>query len=348
VYGFQVTAPKSPLARSEPCLNERGSSSRTARAKPSLGWWVFLVLLSACSSSDRPARSGLGLAGGTGGTLSSALGGSTPAAQGGTEGNAGEAPLSTGGSPEVDADGMGGEADAGADVPVEAPPTAGDCVADPLQAPSGGECIKTGDPGYACNPVSGTPCDVLGGETCEYDGAGFTCQAIGETAQACRPCRLGLAPSCAANFTCRGTLHRCSRYCCGDLDCGPGVPCVLQPPSKVGICQALSNRALQDFGWDLVSPDAGPDASPDSNVDAESTDADDAADEDTGLPPVDCPSCSGQSCQDRERACANDASCASCLGSETVPVECYALVTWQSLLACRCAYCETLCPDSCL
>jgi hypothetical protein len=283
--------------------------------------------------------------------MPSASGGSAPAARGGTEAKAGEAPVSAGGSPEFDDAAAGGEGDAGADVPLQPPPTAGDCIADPLMAPSGGECITTDDPGYACNPVTGTPCDVLGGETCEYDGSGFSCQAIAEAAQACRPCRLGMEPSCTVNFTCRGTLYRCSRYCCGDADCGPGVPCVLQPPSKVGICQALSSRALQDFGWNLPPADAGSDASSDSDLDAEPTDDagdEDASDEDAGLLPVDCSTCSGQSCQDRERACGDDASCAVCLGSDPVPLGCLALVVWQSLLACRCAHCDALCLDSCL
>ena len=220
------------------------------------GWWALLVALAmSCGSSDQPDRPRLYTtdAGANGGSSSGGGG------AGATE-DAGLAGTITGGSPADVTTGGGGNAvdDAGADVPAEAQPVSDGCFADPAVPPSGGQCVPLGNPGYDCNPVSVQPCNVTGGETCEFDGAGFTCQALPADVPAeCLPCDLSVSASCLAGFTCRGTLSRCTRYCCGDEDCGTGTHCTLQPPSAVGICQTTSGNALSSFGWNLPTTDGG-------------------------------------------------------------------------------------------
>ncbi len=277
-------------------------------------WFLLLALVPACGGDDRPPG----------------FSGRTPPV-----GGAGGAVEAGAGGEVVLAAGMGGTDtfDAGSDAPE---PDAGhECIVDPLVAPGLGACVRVGDPGYACNPVTGAPCNTAGSETCEYDGAGFSCQPLpADAAQGCRTCD-PMATSCAVGFTCRGTLYRCTRYCCDDGDCGSGAACIAQPPTMLGICQAPSNQALADFGWNLPRPDGGGDAGrSDAGSDAPV--------------PTDCEGCTALRCSDQREACEVDAACAACLGSASPADTCPGLMPWQLLLACRCLNCPALCPGSCL
>jgi hypothetical protein len=300
-----------------------------------LGWWALLVAVAtACGSSDQPGRASSRTpdAAADIGSSDGGRGGG-----GGTDGEVGAAGTITAGGPADAATGGNGNAvnDAGSDVPAEGHPVSGDCVADPAVAPSGGQCVPLGNPGYACNPVTAEPCDVTGGQTCEYDGAGFVCQPLPtDVPAACLPCDYGASASCAAGLPCRGSLSRCTRYCCGDQDCGTGTHCTAQPPSAVGICQTTSGTALNSFGWNLPPPvDGGPDAAADATDD---------------VAPPDCAGCSERFCPDRVQACAGDAACAVCLASTAPADSCYTLSAWAVLLFCRCQSCSDLCPGSCL
>jgi hypothetical protein len=321
-----------------------GVKARAARIlRPQAGRACFaaiLALVTSCASNDQPSRARARPPdAGTAAGGSVATGGS--GGEGGSSDQAGQGGVETGGSPDDAATGGSTNpvSDAGADVPADANPVSGDCVADPSVPPSDGQCVTLGNPGYACNPVTSEPCNVVGGETCEFDGAGFTCQTLPSNPYLeCLPCDVMLSASCLAGFTCRGSMARCTRYCCSDQDCGTGVHCTPQPPSTVGICQTSSGNALRDFGWNFPPPvDGGSDAG---------ADAADAADD--VPPPIDCTSCSAQFCSDRVQACSADSACAACLASASPADDCRMLSAWTVLLFCRCQSCADLCAGSCL
>jgi hypothetical protein len=122
------------------------------------------------------------------------------------------------------------------------------CVPDPPPQPGSGACVTVGDAGFACNPVSQQGCDTAAGESCDYAKEGaFRCFAPPNDAAACAPCRNGTGPYCAPGYSCNAGLGRCTRYCCSDADCGGGA-CVLQPPTGLGICQAIRGDLLAAFG----------------------------------------------------------------------------------------------------
>jgi hypothetical protein len=286
-------------------------------------FFLALAIVPACGGDDRP----------------SGFSGRTPPAGGGQAGAGGMTEGGAGGQVAPKAGMSGADAfDASSDAPE---PDAGhECIVDPLVAPSSGACVRVGDPGYACNPVTGVACNTAASETCEYDGAGFSCQALpADAAQGCRTCD-PVATSCDVGFTCRGTRYRCTRYCCDDRDCGSGAICVAQPPTTLGICQAISDQALADFGWNLPRPDGGGEAG---------TDADGGSDAGADAPPPsDCAGCTALDCPDQLQACQGDLACAACLGSVSPADTCPGLMPWQLLLACRCSNCGALCPGSCL
>jgi uncharacterized membrane protein YgcG len=100
-----------------------------------------------------------------------------------------------------------------------------------------------------CNPLTNEGC--VDAEVCDFSASAgvFRCFPSGST-ELCGACSEGLlGPFCAAGSTCRGGLGRCTRFCCGDEDCGGGEgACVAEPPSPLGICQAVSATRLSTFG----------------------------------------------------------------------------------------------------
>jgi hypothetical protein len=91
-----------------------------------------------------------------------------------------------------------------------------------------------------CDPVTGWPCAVDQGETCEFSNAAgfFGCSAAGPGGfcDACDAKENG----CGVGFTCNRIW--CERYCCADSDCGSGT-CSLnaygQPNiAAIGYCGA--------------------------------------------------------------------------------------------------------------
>ncbi len=102
-----------------------------------------------------------------------------------------------------------------------------------------GACITVGDGGSACNPVTGTPCALDAGETCDYQGNGFHCYAPppANTAAVCNACDNANGPACAPGNTCVPVADgsACARFCCVDSECGGGH-CDVPAGEAVGIC----------------------------------------------------------------------------------------------------------------
>jgi hypothetical protein len=78
-----------------------------------------------------------------------------------------------------------------------------------------------------CDPFTGVPCDVDGGEACDIDWSGFTCFPGPSGATLCDPCGVdapdgGAADWCDVGMTCVDS-NRCAAFCCDDGDCGSGV-----------------------------------------------------------------------------------------------------------------------------
>ena len=98
--------------------------------------------------------------------------------------------------------------------------------------PSGGKCITVDATTVKCNPVTGSPCNVASGETCDADGdTGFSCYPGQNEAKACEACGVAM---CGVGTTCmNGT---CVSYCCTNGDCGSGVTCMKILESDVGVC----------------------------------------------------------------------------------------------------------------
>jgi hypothetical protein len=114
----------------------------------------------------------------------------------------------------------------------------------PVIAPSGGSCVTvaTGSE-YTCNPVTGAPCDIANGETCDFDGTAFSCLPPPNDVSLCGDCS-GLGEYCAPTLTCivLGNGDQCARYCCNDADCAGGKCEGLTDPLhagkvfKAGVC----------------------------------------------------------------------------------------------------------------
>ncbi len=109
----------------------------------------------------------------------------------------------------------------------------------PAEAGSGACVTTVGDGGYACNPVTGAPCALDAGETCDYQGDGFHCYAAppANTAVVCSACDDTIGPACAPGNTCVPVDggSACARFCCVDGECGSGH-CNVPAGQVVGIC----------------------------------------------------------------------------------------------------------------
>jgi hypothetical protein len=107
----------------------------------------------------------------------------------------------------------------------------------PTSAPSSGVCF--GNIG-TCNPVTGAPCAIEEGESCDLGANGFACFKVSNAAALCQACDDVSGTLCGPTLTCIAS-HVCARYCCHDEDCGSGhcdrSIAVLQA-GDVGVCTA--------------------------------------------------------------------------------------------------------------
>lgn len=96
-----------------------------------------------------------------------------------------------------------------------------------------------------CDPVTGFPCDVEAGETCDFEvmlGA-YSCFEAPNDGVFCGGCDAELGEFCGAGTTCNFDFLRCENYCCDDSDCSTGV-CLRNPfgledgdeAALVGVC----------------------------------------------------------------------------------------------------------------
>ena len=112
---------------------------------------------------------------------------------------------------------------------------------------SEGACAVDAGPRIRCNPLTNGNC--VDGAVCDFSVSTgeFRCLSSGK-APLCGRCGEGAeGPICAAGTTCRGGAGVCARFCCTHADCGAGS-CIPQPPSPVGICDAVGVDRLRTFG----------------------------------------------------------------------------------------------------
>ncbi|MBI5536439.1 MAG: hypothetical protein HY898_27200 [Deltaproteobacteria bacterium] len=217
---------------------------------------LALLLTASCSSSDKPPASpGIpdGGSGGTGGTKPDASNDS--GGKGGTSGQGGT-------TQDGDVPDNGLDSEPEADATKDGPTT--QCVPDPVAKNGDGYCVTIDGDGYQCNPITSEPCNISAGETCEFDGARFTCvNTVVSGGAPCAVCGVPGSEYCTPGFTCKGLDGLCTRYCCDDYQCAFGTFCIKQLPTSLGICQAKNDQILKDFAG--VPYDAGPG---DANVDS--------------------------------------------------------------------------------
>jgi hypothetical protein len=196
---------------------------------------VFSVLggaLVSCSDDDDMGTPGPSDA--TGGAADAGA----PATTGGTRPTTGGGPATTGGVGVSGGEGgaqstTGGATDGGTNSTAG---EAGDSSAPGGSGGSGGSgedfpssCGKI--LGFSeCDPVSGFPCDVAAGDTCDFEvmlGA-YVCFPGPNDAEFCGGCDPELEQFCGAGTTCNFDYPRCDHYCCDDSDCASGT-CVRNP-----------------------------------------------------------------------------------------------------------------------
>ena len=113
-------------------------------------------------------------------------------------------------------------------------------------------CRQDIRPAVRCNPVTGAPCNLPGGERCDRlyvrdVHVGFACYLQKANAGLGEACdySFGSDTHCNTTSTCvnagaPATTGVCARYCCGDEDCGAGGNCVVGPfeavTPGVGVC----------------------------------------------------------------------------------------------------------------
>ncbi|APR86834.1 hypothetical protein A7982_12183 [Minicystis rosea] len=115
-----------------------------------------------------------------------------------------------------------------------------------------------------CNPFTGAPCDLAGGQTCDWDGASFSCFDPPNVAKLCQDC--GPGAYCVPGMTCLES-KKCTPFCCDDGDCGTGAVCnkVLIGDGHVGVCTATpSGTGGGDGGIMLAQPACAAPATPPS------------------------------------------------------------------------------------
>ncbi|HYQ04705.1 MAG TPA: hypothetical protein VER96_38790 [Polyangiaceae bacterium] len=125
-----------------------------------------------------------------------------------------------------DAAGAAGAADAGA--------------AGETQRAAAALCGVVGD-NSECEPISGAPCNIAGGEICEYSGAhgGYMCFLKAQLAEPGGFCDYQQMVFCGPGMTCDNFTQKCTHYCCKDSDCsqGPCTPGIIKDgAAAMGIC----------------------------------------------------------------------------------------------------------------
>ena len=165
-----------------------------------------------CSDDDSEPEGGAGEAGASaegGRSNEGTVGGEAGVSSPGEGGTAGAAPTPEGGAAGATPTPEGGAA--GATEPSgEAGATASSCSGQ----------LETS----TCDPVTGAPCALDEGETCDYSGTlqGFECFPGPNDSQACGECGEDSGLFCGAGTTCNGDFGRCEKYCCDDSDCESG------------------------------------------------------------------------------------------------------------------------------
>ncbi|MCK6532427.1 MAG: hypothetical protein L6Q84_05585 [Polyangiaceae bacterium] len=121
----------------------------------------------------------------------------------------------------------------------------------------GSSCVQetancTANQYVECNPVSGSPCALLAGATCdvEWKAGEFVCWGGSNPQAECAACDYGWPKGgtfCAGGLTCVDATGQptqgagtCRRYCCTDADCG-GAACQKGKfpwKPEVGLCTA--------------------------------------------------------------------------------------------------------------
>ena len=100
------------------------------------------------------------------------------------------------------------------------------------EAGAGGEAGSTGQgitvcgkaaPSSECEPLTAAPCNIAGGETCEYDFSrtGFFCYQWPKFSRAGEICGEGY--NCGPATTCNINVPACQHYCCSDSECENGM-----------------------------------------------------------------------------------------------------------------------------
>jgi hypothetical protein len=102
----------------------------------------------------------------------------------------------------------------------------------PAIAASNGACFTNVG---ACNPVTGAPCAVDQGQSCDIGPSGFACFSGNNAEALCQSCNNKGGPFCGATLTCLSD-ERCTRYCCDDGDCGSGHCDTHGVGGGVGVC----------------------------------------------------------------------------------------------------------------
>lgn len=114
-------------------------------------------------------------------------------------------------------------------------------------SPASGTCLPE-SPAVTCNPmVRSYDCNWQAGAACDFDvrhysapASGFACFASARN-HSCESCGV-IEGLCHYGLTCVNGL--CARFCCDDLDCGPGSRCdptfvsarLGSNPHAMGIC----------------------------------------------------------------------------------------------------------------
>jgi hypothetical protein len=231
---------------------------------------VFAVLggaLVSCSDDDDAETPGPGEA--TGGAADAGA----PATTGGSTPTTGGRPATTGGvavnGGEAGAESTtGGANDGGTNSATGGAGEAGDASA-PGGSGGSGEVFPSSCGkilGFSeCDPVSGFPCDVDAGETCDFLNmlGGYSCFPAPNDAVFCGGCDAELDQFCGAGTTCNFDYLRCENYCCDDSDCESGT-CQRNPfgleeddeAALVGVC-AEEAEALCTSGEGGASSSGG-------------------------------------------------------------------------------------------
>jgi hypothetical protein len=210
---------------------------------------VFAVLggaLVSCSDDDMETP---GPSDATGGAADAGA----PATTGGSSVTTGGRPATTGGvavngGEAGEASTTGGAAEGGTNSATGGAGEAGDTSA-PGGSGGSGEVFPSSCGkilGFSeCDPVSGFPCDVDAGETCDFLNmlGGYSCFPAPNDAVFCGGCDAELDQFCGAGTTCNFDYLRCENYCCDDSDCASGT-CQRNPfgleeddeAALVGVC----------------------------------------------------------------------------------------------------------------